>query len=80
MAKKTKKTASPMAMPAEGDMYSVLRSLGMGSRFKKAPRYYKKAKRKIVTVPKGVVKDRKNKSGGTDITRFLKILAKSGRG
>jgi len=77
MAKKTKKTASPMAMPAISDMFSVLKSKRMGSRFKKAPRYYK---RKIVTVPKGVVKDRRNKSGGTDITKLLKTLAKSVRG
>ena len=76
MAKKTKKTASPMAMPAISDMFSVLKSKGMGSRFKK-PKY---PKRKIVTVPKGVVKDRRNKSGGTDITKLLKTLAKSVRG
>jgi hypothetical protein len=78
MAKKTKKTASPMAMPAISDMSSVLKSKGMGSRFKKPK--YPKPKRKIVTVPKGVVKDRRNKSGGTDITKLLKTLAKSVRG
>jgi len=76
MAKKTKKTASPMAMPAISDMFSVLKSKRMGSRFKK-PKY---PKRKVSFAPKGVVKDRRNKSGGTDITKLLKILAKSVRG
>jgi hypothetical protein len=76
MAKKIKKTSSPMGLPAMGSMHSVLKSMGMGSRFKKAR---KVKKRKVSPFPKGVTRDRRNKSGGIDITKLLKVLAKSAR-
>ena len=65
---KAKKPASKMRNPLMS-YHATSTARGQGSKYRPSP---KLSKRKVITVPKGVKRDKHSKSGGIDITELLK--------